>query len=187
VSNAAGDVLAGSWRFKLVSIAGFSPWVVAGGWFHRTVGEAGLYAACLLAFLAAALVLLPGLLVGDARLRRTARWFLPSFTTYAVVWCACWFGLGGRTGEWLGALAGGACFVALSAWLLGRPRSPLVATVVFLSVHTAGYFAGDQAYRLIAASTHPKLFGMLAWGVCYGIGFGAGIGWLIHAKNKQTS
>lgn len=187
MSSAAGSIVAGSWRFTLVSVAGFSPWVVAGGWFYRAAGEAGLYVACLLAFLVAALVLLPGLLDGDDRLRRTARWFLPAFTAYAVVWCACWFALGGRTGEWLGALAGGACFVALTAWLLDRPRSLLVAMLVFIIAHAAGYFTGDQAYRVITASAQPKVFGMLAWGLCYGIGFGAGIGWLVYAGGKRSA
>lgn len=179
-SDAGRTMLSATWRFTLVSIAGFAPWVLAGRWFYRTVGEGGLYAACLLAFLGAAVLLLPALLTGERRVRRTALWFLPAFTAYAVVWCACWFGFGGRTGEWTGALIGGAVFVALSVWTLGRPRTLFITTLVFLAAHTAGYFAGDLAYRVLGSSA-SKTIGMLAWGVCYGIGFGAGIGWLVHA------
>jgi hypothetical protein len=180
-STAASAVVAGTWRFTLVSLAGFAPWVLGGRWFYRTIGEGGLYAVCLFAFLGAAVLLLPALLTGERRVRRTLVWFLPAFTTYAVIWCACWFGFGGRTGEWSGALVGGAAFVALSAWALGRPRAPLITTLVFLVAHTAGYFAGDQAYHACAAAAAPKMLGMSAWGVCYGVGFGAGIGWLVHA------
>lgn len=175
------SILAGIWRFTLVSVAGFAPWIVAGGWFYRTVGEAGLYAACLLAILLAALLLLPGLLSGPQRVRRCAAFFFPAFTAYAVVWCGCWFALGGRTGEWAGALAGGAAFTCISAWILGRPPSLLLALVVVITTQVLGYFGGDAAMKAIAAGGRPGMSGMLAWGVCYGIGFGAGLGWLIHA------
>ncbi|MBA3700667.1 MAG: hypothetical protein H0W78_17605 [Planctomycetes bacterium] len=181
VPSAAPIVFAGIWRFTLVSIAGFAPWVVTGGWFYRHVGEAGLYLACLLAFLVAALVLLPGLLSGPRRVQRTAMYFLPAFITYALLWCACWFLLGGRLGEWAGAISGGSAFVLISAWLLGRPRSLLLALVVFVAAHAVGYFAGGQAMHLLLSAGTAKALGMLAWGVCYGLGFGAGLGWLVAA------
>ena len=184
-SDAPATVFAGIWRFTLVSVAGFAPWVLAGPWFYRTVGEAGLYLACLVAFLLSALLLLPGLLAGERRLRRTAMWFLPAFTAYAVLWCACWFALGGRAGEWAGAVTGVAAFVALSAWTLGRPRAPLITAAVVIAAHAAGYFAGDQAYR--GFSGQSKTLGMLAWGVCYGVGFGAGLGWLIRCSGDGRS
>lgn len=185
MSPAAPIVLSGMWRFTLVGVAGFAPWILAGGWFHRTLGEAGLYAACLAAFLLAALALLPGLLVGEARLRRTARWFVPAFTAYAVLWCACWFTLGGRAGEWAGAVGGVVAFVVLSAWTLGRPRAPLLTALVVIVAHAAGYFGGDHAYHALAAA-QAKTLAMLAWGVCYGLGFGAGIGWLVHASRRDA-
>lgn len=179
--SAGPAIIAGLWRFTLVSIAGFAPWIVTGGWFYRTVGEAGLYAACLLTFLAAALLLLPGLLRGPRRVRRCAAFFFPAFIAYAVLWCLCWFTLGGRTGEWTGALLGGSAFALITAWVLGRPRSLLLAVVVFVVAHAAGYFAGGEAMHLLMANGAPKPLAMLAWGVCYGVGFGAGLGWLVHA------
>lgn len=185
--SATRSILAGIWRFTLVSIAGFAPWIVSGGWFYRTVGEVGLYVACLVTFLVAALLLLPGLLSGPHRVRRCAAFFIPAFTAYAVLWCACWFALGGRAGEWLGALAGGAAFTLIAIGVLGRPRSVLLALVVVISAQVLGYFGGDTAMRFIADGGRPGAIGMSAWGVCYGVGFGAGLGWLIHACQRNIA
>src|ERR1043165_3042916 len=55
--------------------------------------------------------------------------------------------LGGLTGEWTGALAGGAAFVLLSAWALGSPRPLLSTGAVFIVAHAAGYFAGGGVYE----------------------------------------
>ena len=178
-TSAAPSILAGIWRFTLVSIAGFAPWVVSGGWFYRTLGESGLYTACLLAFLAAALVLLPGLLAGPQRLRRCATFFFPAFIVYALLWCACWFTFSGRAGERAGALIGGSAFALITVWVLGRPPSLLLAVLVFVLAHAAGYFAGGEAMHLLLANGVAKPLAMLAWAVCYGVGFGAGLGYLI--------
>lgn len=180
-------ILAGVWRFTLVGLAGFTPWIVGGGWFYRTIGEVGLYVTCLVAFLAAAMLLLPVLLDGPQRFKRCAAFFIPAFIAYAVVWCACWFALGGPAGEWLGALAGGSVFTLIAIRILGRPRSIPLALVVVVSTQVLGYFAGDAAMRVIAAGGRPGAIGMAAWGVCYGIGFGAGLGWLIHACRKDVA
>jgi len=76
-----------------VSVAGFAPWVCAGRWFHQQVGEVGLYAGCLVAFLVAALVLLPGLLNGPRRISRCARFSMPPWlldTSPVAKPCICW-------------------------------------------------------------------------------------------------
>lgn len=179
-SSALRGIVAGIWRFTLVSLAGFAPWIVSDGLLRRHLDEALLYALCLLDFLAAALVLLPGLLVGDARIRRTAQWFLPAFTAYAVVWCACWFTFGGRIGEWTGALAGGTAFTLLAVWALGRPRSLTLTVLVVVAFQVLGYFGGGALMTMVSGGGHPGMSGMAAWGLGYGIGFGAGIGWLTH-------
>ena len=46
------SVLRGMIGFTLVSLSGFAPWVLAGRWFYRNVGELGLYVACAIVFMA---------------------------------------------------------------------------------------------------------------------------------------
>ncbi len=177
----------GAWRFLVVSLAGFSPWAFAGGWLHGHVGEAGLYAVCTLGFLLAATLLLPALLQPRSVWRLQA-FFVPAFLAYAVIWCACWFSAGSPWGEWLGVLAGGGAFVLITAWRLGRPRALVVALLVFIAAHAGGYFAGGAAMHVLADGHHPGVIGMLAWGACHGLGFGLGLGHLLHAcQNARRS
>lgn len=181
------SIIAGAWRFTVVSVAGFAPWFLAGRWFHRYVGEAGLYAACLLAFLVTAVVMLPGLLSGERCVRRTTAYFLPAFTAYALLWCACWFLLGGRAGEVSGALLGGTAFTLITSAVLGRPRSLVLATILVVTLQTLGYFAGGMAMHELLAAEYPIWTGMMSWGVLYGLGFGAGLGWLTYACTDRRT
>lgn len=184
-TTALPTVFAGSWRFTLVSIAGFAPWIVSDGLLGRHIGEPLLYALCLVSFVISALVLLPGLLDGPARRRRTAAFFIPAFTAYAVVWCACWFTLGGRPGEISGIFAGGTVFAVITVLVLGWPRPPWLPLGAFVVSQAAGYFGGGALMAIVSGGGHPGVPGMVAWGLGYGIGFGAGLGWLVHACTRD--
>ncbi len=178
-------IVEGMWRFTLVSVAGFAPWVISDGWFGRHVSEQLLYVMCLLAFVVAALVLLPGMLSAPGQIRRTTIYFIPSFTAYALLWCACWFVLHGRLGEWCGVLSGGVAFTLFAGRLLA-PRWPaLTVVVVVVLCQALGYFAGGGAMAATAGGQHPGAFGMLLWALCYGIGFGAGLGWLVASARPR--
>ena len=100
------------WRgtigFTLVSLAGFAPWVLAGRWFYRNVGEAGLYAVCALVFIGSSGVLLHRLIIGPGSLVRFYKIFSLSFLAYAVAWTIGWMLLGGLVGSAVGLLAGAA-------------------------------------------------------------------------------
>jgi hypothetical protein len=185
----AHAIIAGMWRFTVVSIAGFAPWIIVDGWFHRHISEVLLYSSCLVAFLAAALVVLPGMVSGPKRLRGVALFFIPAFTLYAVLWCACWFTLGGRLGEWLGLALGGGAFAVITALVLGWPRSAVLSVLAFIIAQALGYVGGGQVMRLLADGHHPGVVGMLGWGVVYGVGFGAGLGYLLYCitLNHETS
>src|SRR6188472_4305179 len=85
------SVLRGTIGFAIVSLCGFSVWAFAGNWFHRNVGEAGLYAVSALVFVALAGLLLHPLVLGENRVARFYKAFVPAFFAYAFVWSACWF------------------------------------------------------------------------------------------------
>ncbi len=85
----------------------------------------------------------------------------------------------------------------ISLKLLGNMRGWLVATLAFVTLHSAGYFAGDwvmHGFLLSPARTEPfagmdkgtvAALAKLGWGLCYGLGFGAGIGWVFHQGAKR--
>jgi len=185
----ARDVLQGALGFALVSLAAFSVWAFAGGWFRGHGGELAMYGAIAVIFLGLSGLALGGLAGGAVRFYQA---FLPAFFVYSVVWCIAWFGLPDKRGEWLGSILGGVVFTLISFKILGGKRGLLGAALVFVVLHSAGYFAGDwamhgywqdegrRAQYLWLTHRGFAALAKLSWGLCYGLGFGAGIGWVFH-------
>ena len=191
-------ILWGSAGFCGVSVAAFSIWAGGSGWFRHRGGEAALYAAIAIAFVGLTGLFLHPLLVGPRRIRRFYAAFTPAFLLYAVVWSGFWFWLKFGLGEWLGAFFGSAGFVAIMAWRLGRWHSLVPVTVVFFALHTAGYFAGGWCMAqllALARQVPPPVLNkgtlitcaMLSWGVMYGLGFGAGLGYLLAVLQRPSA
>jgi hypothetical protein len=82
--------------------------------------------------------------------------------------------------------------------MLGNTRGWLVGALGLFALHTAGYFAGDSAMYDVwvpKARTFEKgspefqnymTLAKLSWGLFYGLGFGAGLGWLFHRARKEA-
>lgn len=193
-----GAVARGSLGFAAVSVAGFAVWAFGGRWFYRHGGEVALYAACALVFAGTAGGVLHPLVRGPNRLRRFYQVFVPAFLAYAIAWSAAWFGFGFGAGEWLGSLAGCAAFAAVACGLLGQWRRwPPVGGVLFVA-HSAGYFLGGQLYAGLRAPAAAEALGglseetlatlgRLGWGLLYGLGFGAGLGYAFFALQEPTT
>jgi hypothetical protein len=184
-------VFSGTWRFTLVSLGGFSLWAFGGRWFYRHLGEAGFYGITALVFVGLALLLLPALVKDAGGRTRLARAFVPAFLAYAFGWCLMWFMVGGRAGEWLGALLGCFAFVLILGKGFGAQNFHVISWLVFFTLHTGGYFTGGWLMDWTlqarpagsAANLNNEVLGAvakLAWGLAYGIGFGAGLGYVIH-------
>ena len=174
------SILRGAIGFAVVSAAAFSVWVYGGKWFHQHGGEAAMYAGCCLVFLGIAGLLLHPLLNGPKSLARFYKIFIPAFLLYAVAWCAGWFLMGAGRGEWVASLAGSIAFTLVMAAMLKGWRALLVSTLVMFVAHSAGYFAGE---KVCYTSLHSAMSELL-WGVCYGLGFGAGIGYAFAAMQR---
>jgi hypothetical protein len=190
----SGALLRGGIGFAIVSVAGFAVWALGGKWFYAHVGEAGLYASCTIVFLGLSGVLLHPLIVGERKLLCFYKIFVPAFLLYAVAWCACWFALRFGAGEWLGSLTGAAAFAFVLAIAFKNFRALIAVALVLFVLHSAGYFAGDAAYKLANAQavqwlgvskSTAGLIAKLLWGVCYGAGFGAGIGYGFFAMQRR--
>jgi hypothetical protein len=122
--------------------------------------------------------------------------FVPAFLAYAVVWSGFWFALKFGAGEWLGSALGCLAFAAIvRRHLKGGNQFALAVFILFL-LHSAGYFSGGKVYGFVGHSKPPPFglskqsAGLLAkflWGACYGLGFGAGIGYVFHQFQRGTS
>lgn len=174
--------------FTLVSLGGFAPWVLAGRWFYRNVGELGLYVACAVMFIGLSGALLHRLIIGPGSLRRFYQLFSLAFIAYAVAWTASWFAFRGVTGGVVGALAGVVVMGGIIAGGFAAWNMALKVIALLFLTNATGYFIGEWSYNLINALHEGNAAGIVLspatrgwlsktlWGLCYGLGFGAGIG-----------
>lgn len=165
----AGAVLRGALGFAAVSVAAFAVWAFGERWFRPWGGDRAMFPAIAVVFLGLTGLLLHPLAGGVARFYRA---FVPAFGAYAAVWCAAWWVIRKRPGEWTGSLAGCLVFALVAGAMLGNARPWLRAAAVLFAGHSAGYFLGGELFYSMKST-----LGMLAWGLLYGLGFGAGIGY----------
>ncbi|HAM72364.1 MAG TPA: hypothetical protein DCM86_12035 [Verrucomicrobiales bacterium] len=184
--------------FTLLGVAGFAPWALGAAWFRGRGGEGGMYAACALVFIGLSSPLLHRLIPGPGSVGRFYRLFGSTFAAYSVAWIAGWMLLGGHPGSIAGLLAG----TALMGWMLCRafdaPEQLARVIAALFLLNSAGYFAGGLAEAALAGWKGISWFGapiprrtrlllaMFSWGVCYGAGFGAGLGIALHACQGQA-
>lgn len=187
------SLLRGTLGFTVVSVAGFAPWALLGGFFSRIGGEAGMYAACALTFIVLSGLVLHKLILGPGSLGRFYGLFSIAFTLYSIAWIVAWMKIGGHAGSLIGLFSGtlvmGAIFAL--AFEAGILAGVLSVAALFL-LNSAGYFLGGVVEQAIAAMKEMKLLGvhldkrqtftvaMLSWGVFYGLGLGAGLALAFH-------
>lgn len=153
-----------------MSLAAYSIWA-----FRLVTGTGPLYVSIAAVYLFSSGLILARLVPPAGRLRYLVLFTL-GFTGYAGLWCLCWFGLRGRYhADFHGSVLG----LAWLAWLHWRAfgaRGPwMPPALVLLALHTVGYTLGDDLHALVGG-----VRGRLLWGLGHGLGFGAGLGWLVH-------
>ncbi len=142
-----------------------------------------LYAAIAVVMLLLSPLSLAPLVRGPRTLARFTGLFIVAFFLYAAAWCAFWFGLRGRhLADLWGALVGLAALTVLFRRSFGHPGGARGFLPLFLGLfilHSAGYYLGGELHAQFGRST-----GRLLWGIAHGLGFGAGLGWLLHRLQK---
>lgn len=181
------SLAASMWRgligFAIVSVAGFLPWPIFGLWV-KGLGEMHLYIACTAIFVGLSGVCLHRLIMGPGSLPRFYKLFSLAFVAYAIVWIALWVAWRDTAGI-IGGLLGGAA--AMGAIFCAAFHAfgvlPKVVGAIFV-LNAAGYYAGSRVEGKLLLE-HP-VAAMLLWGLCYGIGFGAGLGIAFHLCQEQA-
>ena len=173
------SILQGAFRFALVSLVAYAIWAFGG-----KMSTLILYSSITLAFVLLSGLLLHPLIDGAGRLARFYAIFVPGFLLYAALWCLGWFGIRGPAGEVFGSAAGlaGLTFVMTRSFKAKGVFLPAFA-VLFL-FHSLGYTLGGLCYyatygkNLLAPLLEGHTTaGRLLWGLFYGLGFGAGLGY----------
>jgi hypothetical protein len=183
VPTLPGSLVRGMFGFAVVSVAGFAPWALCGGWLMRRSGEGGMFGVCAAVFLLLSGVLLHRLIIGPDSLLIFYKLFSLVLAAFALAWGVGWMCLGDDLGSVAGLL-GGAVVVA---WMLGcafeRLRAVWVVAPLLFACAALGYFGGGWLEMFVRVH---GVFGLppgwretvarLLWGGCFGAGFGAGLG-----------
>lgn len=179
--------------FTLLSVAGFAPWAITGRWFYRNVGETGLYLVCALVFIGLSGPLLHRLILGPGSLSRFYKLFGLTFTAYAVLWIAGWMSLRGHPGSLAGLFAGTAAMGWMLACAFDAKASALKVIAALFILNSLGYFIGGWVEagligmkQLSLSRSAQVVLAKSLWGVCYGIGFGAGLGLAFYLCQART-
>lgn len=198
IPTLAGSLARGIAGFTILSVAGFAPWALWGRPLVRIAGEAGMYAACALVFIALSGLLLHGLVAGPRTYWRFTALFGVAFAAYSAAWIVGWMTLRGHPGSLVGLLVGAAFMGWIIATAFGdRGAAPKSVAAIFI-LNTVGYYAGGwvegKAAHLADLSLAglalekppPAAVAMLLWGVCYGLGMGAGLGLAFYFSQKTV-
>lgn len=194
VPSFAESVLRGMLGFTLVSLAGFSPWVLAGKWFYHNPGELTMYATCAVLFIGLSGLLLHSLIIGPGSLNRFYVFFCLAFSAYSIAWIAGWMLIRGHAGGLVGLLAGTAAMGAIFASAFEARESALKIIAVLFVLNALGYFIGGVIEGYLAQLTEfgpfsgaqLTIFMKYVWAVCYGSGLGAGLGYAFYASQEKA-
>jgi hypothetical protein len=168
------SLLRGMIGFACVSLAGFVPWAVFGKALRQQIGEAGLYITCAVVFIGLSAPAMHRLIIGPSSLGRFFKLFSIAFSVYSAAWICGWMALHGHLGSIAGLLGGTVAMGLLLAAAFDAFSEVVKVTAALFLLNSLGYFVGGVFEGLLMPVN--ALVAKLQWGLCYGLGFGAGLG-----------
>ena len=192
VPTLGASLMRGMFGFTAVSVAGFLPWGMFGKWFHGHGGELGMYVTCAIVFIGLSGLLLHSLIMGAGSLARFYKLFSVSFAASSVAWIAGWMSLHGHPGSVAGLLAGTTVMGVMLTTAFDARREALKVIAALFVLNSAGYFIGGWIEQALVGIPECSMGGVtlakpaqlvlakIQWGVCYGLGLGAGLGTAFH-------
>ena len=178
VPSRSASMLYGSAAVGAVSLLAYSIWA-----FRLVPGAAALYATTAAVYVGLGGLVLSRLVRIPGAARRFPPFFAAVFLVYAVGWCAFWFGLRGRHhADFWGAAAGLWAMVWLFQRAFAKPGDFLSLFAVLFTMHSLGYYLGAVLH-----GAWPGTTGRLLWGAAHGLGFGAGLGALLHDCQRPSA
>jgi len=171
------SIVYGGIGFAVVSVLAYSIWA-----FRWVPGTAAMYLSIAAVYLGLSGLALSRLVTQHGAWKRFPPIFAVGFLLYAVAWCVFWFGFRGRYfADLWGALLG----LAAMIWWLRRAFHSragfLRMLVVVFSAHSLGYYLGGELYSHVRGAP-----ARLLWGACHGLGFGAGLGYVLFRVQLKT-
>ena len=176
----SSHIVAGSSRFAAASTLVFSTVAFAERWMYQNLTIPGAYVVWTLLFLIVAPLAFMQLLGESPERRAFPVWFNIAFFAYCALWCAGWFVSPNTLGEVVGCVAGSLALAGVLVWRGYVGKSLPLAGAVLAICNLVGYFMGGFLNARIGGPV-----GMLAWGMLFGAGTGAGIGAILcHTKDE---
>jgi hypothetical protein len=164
------SMLYGALSFGVVSVLAYSIWA-----YRLIPGAAAMYTSIAVVYIGLTGLALSRLVLGPGAATRFALLFAAAFVVYAAAWCVFWFGLNGkRHADLWGAAAGLAGFTFVVRGAFGKRGDFLSLFAVLFTCHSLGYYLGDVLHAAIRGAG-----GRLLWGAGHGLGFGAGLGYVL--------
>lgn len=170
-SGCCQGMLYGAIAFGVVSVIAYSIWA-----FRLVPGRYPMWGTIAVVYLGLSGFALGQLVVKPKSTFKFVGLFAISFLLYAVCYCVFWFGLKGKYhADLYGSFLGLLLMVVLLRFAFRSKKPVLPLLSVLFTCHTLGYFLGGEAYALVSGA-----MGRLLWGLGHGLGFGAGLGYVMH-------
>jgi hypothetical protein len=151
-----------------------------------------MYSTCALVFIGLSGLLMHRLVIGPSSLKRFYAFFSAAFLIYAIGWTAGWMLFRGHAGSAGGLMIGTILMSNVFGFVFdAKTRIAGVAAILFAS-NALGYFVGGWIEGYLSHQTEfgaagialsgasLAIFMKYMWAICYGVGFGAGLGYAFY-------